>query len=182
MKNKKGFGITEVLISAVVLGLLYMAILHMQTGNREALLRIRGRDGAIEVAQQVLDSLNRIGIASIPDPTSGTANADSVDDAGNYIWKWSPIKRSWDRGEKVGGDQSSIDYNPVVTIMPSEDPNDFIDVSVDDLTVQIDSCIEKLLAVGTVIRRANVGMATVSTETEDIASMVEKSILLRRQA
>ena len=70
----------------------------------------------------------------------------------------------------------------VVTIMPGEDPNDFIDVSVDDLTVQIDSCIEKLLAVGTVIRRANVGMATVSTETEDIASMVEKSILLRREA
>ena len=55
MKNKKGFGITEVLISAMVLGLLYMAILHMQTGNREALLRIRGRDGAIEVAQQVID-------------------------------------------------------------------------------------------------------------------------------
>lgn len=121
MKNKKGFGITEVLISAVVLGLLYMAILHMQTGNREALLRIRGRDGAIEVAQQVLDSLNRIGIASIPDPTSGTANADSVDDAGNYIWKWSPIKRSWDRGEKVGGGQSTIDYSPVVTIMPTTD-------------------------------------------------------------
>ena len=70
----------------------------------------------------------------------------------------------------------------VVTIMPGEDPNDFIDVSVDDLTVQIDSCIEKLLAVGTVIRRANVGMATVSTETEDIASMVERSILLRREA
>ena len=42
LKNKKGFGITEVLVSAVVLGLLYMAILHMQTGNREALLRIRG--------------------------------------------------------------------------------------------------------------------------------------------
>ncbi len=70
----------------------------------------------------------------------------------------------------------------VVTIMPGEDPNDFIDVSVDDLTEQIDSCIEKLLAVGTVIRRANVGMAKVLTETEDIASMVEKSLLLRREA
>ena len=69
LKSKKGFGITEVLISAVVLGLLYMAVLHMQTGNREALLRIRGRDGAIEVAQQVIDSLNRIGLASIPDPS-----------------------------------------------------------------------------------------------------------------
>ena len=65
MKNKKGFGITEVLISAFVLGLLYMAILHMQTGNREAVLRIRGRDGAIEVAQEVIGSLNRAGLASI---------------------------------------------------------------------------------------------------------------------
>ncbi len=70
----------------------------------------------------------------------------------------------------------------VVTIMPGEDPKEFIDVSVDDLTVKIDSCIEKLLSVGAVIRRANVGMATVSPETEDIASMVEKSILLRREA
>lgn len=70
----------------------------------------------------------------------------------------------------------------VVTIMPGEDPDDFIDVSVDALTEKIDSCIEKLLSVGAVIRRANVGMATTSPETEDIASMVERSILLRREA
>ncbi len=71
----------------------------------------------------------------------------------------------------------------VVTIMPGEDPNDFIDVSVDDLTVQIDSCIEKLLSVGAVIRRANVGMATASAgKPEDIAALVEKSIILRREA
>ena len=121
MKNKKGFGITEVLISAVVLGLLYMAILHMQTGNREALLRIRGRDGAVEVAQQVLDSLNRIGIASIPDPsqTPSSDSQDKIDENNNYVWYWQPISRSWDRGEKVGGGQSTISYNPVVTIMPT---------------------------------------------------------------
>ena len=70
----------------------------------------------------------------------------------------------------------------VVTIMPGEDLKEFIDVTVDDLTVQIDSCIEKLLFVGAVIRRANVGMARVSPETEDIAFLVEKSILLRREA
>ena len=70
----------------------------------------------------------------------------------------------------------------VVTIMPGENPNDFIDVSVDDLTGKIDSCMEKLLSVGAAIRRANVGMATVSPKTEDIASMVEKSILLRKEA
>lgn len=70
----------------------------------------------------------------------------------------------------------------VVTIMPGEDPKEFVDVSVDDLTVQIDSCIEKLLTVGAAIRRANVGMATVSPKEEDIASMVEKSIILWREA
>ena len=70
----------------------------------------------------------------------------------------------------------------VVTIMPGENPDDFIDVSVDELTEKIDSCIEKLLSVGAAIRRANVGTTAVSSEMEDIASMVEKSILLRREA
>ena len=127
IKSKKGFGITEVLISAVVLGLLYMAILHMQTGNREALLRIRGRDGAIEVAQQVIDEMNRMGIASIPDASNHPADLGSVDAAtGNYTFKWddftnSPISRSWDRGEKVGGGKSTIEYTPIVTVSPTSD-------------------------------------------------------------
>lgn len=110
MKNKKGFGIAEVLVSAVVLGLLYMAILHMQTGNREALLRIRGRDGAIEVAQQVLDSLNRQGIASIPSNSSSSISYDM-----------DPITRSWDRGSGVGGGRSTIEYSPKVTVSPTND-------------------------------------------------------------
>lgn len=110
VKNRKGFGITEVLVSAVVLGLLYMAILHMQTGNREAVLRIRGRDGAIEVAQQVLDSLNRIGIASISsDPTASTSYTLPV------------ISRSWERGNKVGGGHATIKYTPTVTVSPTND-------------------------------------------------------------
>lgn len=110
LKNKKGFGITEVLISAVVLGLLYMAVLHMQTGNREALLRIRGRDGAIEVAQQVLDSLNRIGIASIPsDPSSSTSI------------ELDKISRSWERSSKVGGGDATIEYTPTVIVSPTNE-------------------------------------------------------------
>ena len=122
MKSKKGFGITEVLISAVVLGLLYMAILHMQTGNREALLRIRGRDGAIEVAQQVIDEMNRMGIASIPDKntTPGEGSGDVIE-GDDYIWHWAPISRSWDRGEKVGGGKSTIEYEPVLTVSPTTD-------------------------------------------------------------
>ena len=110
LKNKKGFGITEVLISALVLGFLYLALLHMQVGNREALLRIRGRDGAIEVAQQVLDSLNRIGVASIQSaPTSSTSI------------ELDKISRSWERGTKVGGGKAVIEYTPVVTVSPTMD-------------------------------------------------------------
>lgn len=110
LKNKKGFGITEVLISALVLGFLYLALLHMQVGNREALLRIRSRDGAIEVAQQVLDSLNRIGVASIQSaPTSSTSI------------ELDKISRSWERGTKVGGGKAVIEYTPVVTVSPTTD-------------------------------------------------------------
>ena len=55
--HKRGFGIVEVLVAAAVLGFLYMAVLNLQSGNRDALLRIRGRDGATEVAQNIIDSL-----------------------------------------------------------------------------------------------------------------------------
>lgn len=124
VKYKKGFGITEVLISAVVLGLLYMAILHMQTGNREALLRIRGRDGAIEVAQQVLDSLNRIGIASIPSNSSSSTVINTI----------GPITRTWDRGDKVGGGQATIEYTPVVTVMPTGEYTAKSESNLEDVT------------------------------------------------
>ena len=69
--KKSGFGIVEVLIAAAVLGFLYMALLNLQSGNREALLRIRGRDGATEVAQNLIDSLGSLGIARLSDASVG---------------------------------------------------------------------------------------------------------------
>lgn len=93
--NQSGFGIVEVLISAVVLGFLYLALLHMQVGNRESLLRIRGRDGAVEVAQNIIDSLKTVGVASI---ASFTKN---------------DIVKSWDRGP---GGKSSLTYRADVTV------------------------------------------------------------------
>ena len=81
---KKGFGILEVLIAIAVLGFLYVALNHLQTGNRDTLLRIRGRDGAIEVAQQVVDSLSSLGISSL---TSGsTITIDTI----TRTWKGKP--------------------------------------------------------------------------------------------
>ena len=66
-QGKRGFGIAEVLIAAAVLGFLYMAVMNLQSGNRDALLRIRGRDGATEVAQQIIDTLSARGIAELSD-------------------------------------------------------------------------------------------------------------------
>ena len=65
--GKRGFGIVEALVAAAVLGFMYMAILHLQEGNHDALLRIRGRDGATEVAQNLIDSLGALGVASLSD-------------------------------------------------------------------------------------------------------------------
>ena len=64
MNSKRGIGIMEVMVAALVLGLLYAAVSNLQKGNREALLRIRGRDGATEIAQNVIDSLRSVGLAN----------------------------------------------------------------------------------------------------------------------
>jgi prepilin-type N-terminal cleavage/methylation domain-containing protein len=62
---KKGFGLLEVLIAAVVLGFLIVGLNKLQMGNREVILRVRARDAANFVAQNVLDSLGSSGINSI---------------------------------------------------------------------------------------------------------------------
>jgi len=60
---KKGFGLLEVLVAAVVLGFLIVGLNKLQSGNREAILRIRARDAANIIAQHVLDSLGIVGIS-----------------------------------------------------------------------------------------------------------------------
>jgi len=60
---KKGFGLLEVLAAAVVLGFLLVGLNTLQLGNREAILRIRARDAASDIAQEVIDSIR--GSASV---------------------------------------------------------------------------------------------------------------------
>ena len=109
-KNKKGFGIAEILVAAAVLGFMYMAVLNMHSGNHDALLRIRGRDGAVDVAQQVIDSLKSVGLASIPSKSDEPTTFD-VD----------PIERSWERSTSWGGGSAKVTYTPVVTVEPTAD-------------------------------------------------------------
>ena len=100
---KRGIGIIEVMVAALVLGILYAAVSNLQKGNREALLRIRGRDGATEVAQNVIDSLGALGLASFTDDnliacSDGEANCFTLaktDDEGNKVANIIKKTRSW---------------------------------------------------------------------------------------
>ena len=100
-KNKKSFGIVVILVVVALLGFSYMAIQNLG-GNRDALLRIRGRDGAVEVAQQVLESLKSVGVESIP----SKALADTT-------FNVQKINRKWARGL---GDSATVTYSSQVTV------------------------------------------------------------------
>ena len=64
-KNKSGFGLIEVLAAAVVFGFLFIGLNILQKGNREGVLRVRARDAANVIAQDVIDSISARGIASL---------------------------------------------------------------------------------------------------------------------
>ena len=114
--GKQGFGIVEVLIAAAVLGFMYMAILNLQGGNRDALLRIRGRDGATEVAQNLIDSLGALGLASLSD--------DKLEkDAAGHIKpiKINDIERTWQGQPGAITNTMKVVYDAEITVSPDAD-------------------------------------------------------------
>ena len=108
--RKRGFGIMEVMVAALVLGLLYAAVCQLQKGNRDALLRIRGRDGATEVAQNVIDDLSSKGLASFADMNL-TDNGD-----GTYSLEPQTIVREWKGQPGTVPYTISIDYTVNVKV------------------------------------------------------------------
>lgn len=112
---RRGFGIVEVMVSIVVLGFMYVALSKLQLGNHDAFLRIRGRDGAVEVAQQVMDYLKTVGVAAIP---SDQNSITTIPGDGSVLAGIKPYSRSWARG--LGGDVT-VTYTPTVTVQPTKD-------------------------------------------------------------
>ena len=108
--RKRGFGIMEVMVAALVLGLLYAAVCQLQKGNREALLRIRGRDGATEIAQNVIDDLSARGLASLTD-----ANLTHNED-GTWGLPSQVVTREWQGQPGTVSHTISIDYTVNVTV------------------------------------------------------------------
>ena len=90
VKNKRGIGIMEALVSSVVLGFLLVALFHLQNGNRENILRIRGRDGAVAVAHDIIDSLNAVGLASVEMPKDESGNSIPIVLQRSREWKGKP--------------------------------------------------------------------------------------------
>jgi len=76
---KKGFGLLEVLIASVVLGFLIVGLTKLQTGNRESILRVRARDAASIIAQEVIDSVSALGSASVEIGTRECGNNGAND-------------------------------------------------------------------------------------------------------
>lgn len=71
-RRKAGFGIAEILVSCAVLGFMIVALNLLQNGNRDSVLRVRTRDGAVAVSQEILDSLSSVGVASLQMPDDGS--------------------------------------------------------------------------------------------------------------
>jgi len=79
MSEKSGFGLIEVMAAAVVLGFLLVGLNILQLGNRESILRIRVRDAANNIAQDVIDSIAVQGLAGIqPGTRSCVEGADDL--------------------------------------------------------------------------------------------------------
>jgi len=107
---KKGFGLLEVLVAALVLGFLVVGLNNLQKGNREVLLRVRARDAANFVAQHVLDSLGSVGINSI--------EAKPQTDCGNKVLVHCAPKYEYNFEGNKGIIKTDIKYNVEVELLP----------------------------------------------------------------
>lgn len=133
--GKRGIGIIEVMVAALVLGILYAAVSNLQKGNRDALLRIRGRDGATEVAQNVIDNLGAMGLASFSENNTAVMRKD--DESGiifvsHYPTQFFPTSewtaktndtiqtsRKWHGQPGIGnGHDMEVKYDVVVRVSP----------------------------------------------------------------
>lgn len=84
--SKAGVGITEILVASVVLGFLLVALNTYQMSNRESVIRSRSRDAAVEISQEVLDSLSAVGVAAL----HGDGNTNVITLVKRREWKGTP--------------------------------------------------------------------------------------------
>jgi prepilin-type N-terminal cleavage/methylation domain-containing protein len=104
--SKKGFGLLEVIVAAVVLGFMIVGLNMLQKGNRESILRVRTRDAANFVAQHVLDSLGALGINSLVADANNKILFDKDKNEYTYTYHF--------EGKNVG--KIAVEYTVAVTL------------------------------------------------------------------
>ncbi|MBR1760749.1 MAG: hypothetical protein IJ741_06165 [Schwartzia sp.] len=87
-------------------------------------------------------------------------------------------QRLWDELESLQEKRKRI---ATVKVLPGENARDFIDVTADALTREIDICIENLVAAGNAVRCGEMGVKG-EPGGEDVASCRERVALLRKEA
>jgi len=121
---KKGFGLLEVMIAAVVLGFLIIGLNKLQMGNREGVLRVRARDAASFIAHHVLDSLGAVGIYSIQKKPQDECPKEEYDGKESLVYceKNYTYNFEGNSGGGTGGSNISapIDYEVAVELLSEE--------------------------------------------------------------
>lgn len=129
--RKRGIGIMEVMVAALVLGLLYAAVSNLQKGNHDALLRIRGRDGATEIAQNIIDSLGALGLASFSDENLIPCGENclalaKIGEDGTPVENVITVTRTWQGQPGIIQNNITVKYNVRVRVSSDneQDPAD----------------------------------------------------------
>lgn len=128
VRRKRGVGIMEVMVAALLLGILYAAVSNLQKGNRDALLRIRGRDGATEVAQNVIDDLSTRGIAYFTEDNlfpngDGTWSLAKLggEDGKTKVKDIMKIDRTWKGQPGLTPNTMTVTYTVEVKVSPDQE-------------------------------------------------------------
>ena len=132
-RRKAGFGIIEILISAAVLGFMIVALNMLQTNNRDMILRVRTRDGAVAVAQEVFDSLSTVGVGALQRPADGSKIV---------LHK----SREWTGQPGIYSHRMTVDYTVYLDISDDDDYKDSDEESTTSYTTLYQSSIHRVYA------------------------------------
>lgn len=80
LKSQAGVGLIEALVSMIVLGFMVTVLVKYQSDNRAAMLHTKHRTEAVQIANDILDSLQNVGLSQITngDKLIGVVNKTST--------------------------------------------------------------------------------------------------------
>jgi len=137
IKNKSGFGLIEVIAASVVFAFMFIGLNILQKGNREGVLRVRARDAANVVAQDIIDSISALGSTSLKlgerkgiCPTASNPNGEQSDLCRKREFKGEtgavPIEYAVTVDVKENKEHNVSDSTDYIRSLPSSSSNNLI--------------------------------------------------------